>query len=569
LTLLRQRRSIALAILVVAFALVAASCSSGTDDTTTTTAAAADATTTTAGGGGDTTTTTTPPVEAPTDDTRLAGLTVVDDTTFTVELISADAEFPIQLAYPAYFPLPTAAYANTLGYNEAPIGNGPFMFPDGGSWDHDTAIDLVANPDYVGVNQPSIEGINFIITTDPKVDYLETLDGNIDVLTNIDVDFRPVAPTDFPDRFGESPNTGITYVGIPAYIDTFTKEQRQALSMSVDRDLLIEKIWGNGQAAHSVVPPNLGGRTDVCPSWNYDPETAKTLWESAPAPAGFSFWFNAGGGHEEWIEAVVNMWGNNLGMDTSTVTFETREWADYLPLVDDAQLDGPFRLGWGMDYPSPLNFLEPLYASYNTAPDGGSNATFYNNPEFDAHLAAGKALVAAEGTVEAGLAEYFAAEDLLCDDSQSIPLRFSENQFVWNEGIDNVFMNAFGNVDYGVITSGDGFVSQDLTEPQSLFPMNANESEGTQVLQANLFTGLVGFTADGGQYLGNATSITSDDGGTTWTVVLDPNYMFHNGEAVTASSYVDAWSLGANASLGFQNNSFYKNIVGYDELNAG
>ncbi|MGI9584030.1 MAG: ABC transporter substrate-binding protein, partial [Acidimicrobiia bacterium] len=254
-TLLKQRRSIALAILVVAFALVAASCSSGTDDTTTTTAAPAATTTTAAEGGGDTTTTSSAPVEPPTDENRLAGLTVVDDKTFTVELVNADADFPLQLAYPAFFPLPTVAYENTLGYNEAPIGQGPFMFPEGGSWDHDTAIDLVVNPNYTGDNAPSIEGINFIITTDPKVDYLETLDGNIDVLTNIDVDFRPQAPTDFPDRWATSPNTGILYMGIPAYLDIFTVEQRQALSMAVDRDLLIEKIFGNGAPARSVIPP--------------------------------------------------------------------------------------------------------------------------------------------------------------------------------------------------------------------------------------------------------------------------------------------------------------------------
>ncbi|MGI9586364.1 MAG: ABC transporter substrate-binding protein, partial [Acidimicrobiia bacterium] len=497
------------------------------------------------------------------------GLTVVDDKTFTVELVDADADFPLQLAYPAFFPLPTVAYENTLGYNEAPIGQGPFMFPEGGSWDHDTAIDLVINPDYAGDNVPSIEGINFIITTDPKVDYLETLDGNIDVLTNIDVDFRPQAPTDFPDRWATSPNTGILYMGIPAYLDIFTVEQRQALSMAVDRDLLIEKIFGNGAPARSVIPPNLGGRDDVCASWNYDPEAAKALWDSAPAPEGFAVWFNQGGGHEEWIEAVVNMWGTTLGMDTSTVTFETREWADYLPLLDNAEVTGPFRLGWGMDYPSPLNFLEPLYASYNTAPEGGSNATYYNNPEFDAAIAAGKEAVAAEGVVEAGLPDYFAGEDLLCNDVPVIPIRFSENQFVWNEGTADVYMDAYGNVDYTVITAEDGFVSQDLTEPQSLFPMDANESEGTQVLMRNLFTGLTGIDKDGGQFLGNAESITSDDGGTTWTVVLKDGWNFHNGEAVTAASYVDAWSFGARAELGFQNNSFYKNMVGYDEMNAG
>ncbi|MGB5565010.1 MAG: ABC transporter substrate-binding protein, partial [Acidimicrobiia bacterium] len=466
---------------------------------------------------------------------------------------------------------PTVAFENTLAFNEAPIGNGPFMFPEGGAWDHDVAINLVKNPDYAGENVPNIDEVQFIITTDPKVDYLDTLDGNIDVLSNIDVDFLESAPTDFPDRYATSPSTGITYMSFPAYLnDTFTKEHRQAMNMAIDRELIIEKIFnGSGEAAHSVVPSNLGGRSDVCPSWNYDPEMAKQIWDAAGPLEGFEVWFNAGGGHETWVEAVVNMWDNTLGLDSSQVTFQTAEWADYLDKADNAEFTGPFRLGWGQDYPSPLNFLEPLYASYMTAADGGSNASNYNNPDFDAALAQGKEAIAASGQLADAIPFYEQAEDILCDDAQTMPIRFGVNQFVWNEDVDNVYMDAYGNVGYDLITSQDGTVSQELTNPASLFPMDANESEGTAVLMGNLFTGLVQFDAATGEpYMANAESITSDDGGKTWTVVLRDGWTFHNGEPVTAQSYVDAWSFGAKSSLGFQNNGFYKRFVGYDELNA-
>jgi oligopeptide transport system substrate-binding protein len=570
LTLLKQRRSIVLAILVVAFALVAASCSSDSDDTTTTTAAPA-ATTTTAGGGGDTTTTSSAPVEPPTDENRLAGLTVVDDLTFTAELNEADAEFPVQLAYTAFFALPSVAYENTLGFNQAPIGNGPYMFAPDTEWENDTSINLVTNPDFPGT-APVNDGISFVISGDIKTDYLETLAGNLDVLSNIDPDFLASAPTDFPDRFADSPNTGLTYMAFPAYDEKFTKEHRQALSMAIDRELLIEKIWnGSGVAAHSVVPSNLGGRADVCPSWNYDPEGAKAIWDAAGPLEDFDVWFNAGSGHEDWVGAIVNMWQNVLGVDAGAVTFQTAEWADYLDVSDNAEFTGPFRFGWGMDYPSPLNFLEPLYASYMTAADGGSNSSHYNSPAFDEQLALGKAAFAASGNLADATVNYETAEDILCDDAQTMPIRFSVNQFVWNENASNVFMDAYGNVGLSLISdTDDGIVSMDLKEPFSLFPMNANESEGTQVLMGNLFTGLVQFHADTAEaYMANAESVTSEDGGKTWTVVLKDGYTFHNGEPVTAASYVDAWSFGARAELGFQNNGFYKRFVGYDELNAG
>jgi len=264
------------------------------------------------------------------------------------------------------------------------------------------------------------------------------------------------------------------------------------------------------------------------------------------------------------------MWDNTLGIDSGSITFQTAEWADYLDHADNGEFTGPFRLGWGMDYPSPLNFLEPLYASYMTAADGGSNASEYNSPQFDAALAEGKAAVAASGNLADGIPFYEAAEDILCEDARTMPIRFSLNQFAWNEGVDNVFMDAYSNVGFSLITADDGIVSSDLTNPASLFPMDANESEGTQVLMGNLFTGLVQFDAQTGeQYMANAESITSEDGGLTWTVVLRDGWTFHNGEPVTAQSYVDAWSFGARSELGFQNNGFYKKFVGYEELNAG
>jgi len=560
-------------LLLAVFALVAAACGSSSGDTTTTTAAAT--TTTAAPTDGATTTTAAPiePVEPPSESGKtLSGLTVVDDNTFTVELTTADPEFPVQLAYTAFFPLPSVAYENTLTYNKAPIGNGPFMFPEGGEWQQDVAIDLVKYPDYAGERMPTIDGINFVISADLKTPYLEAQAGNLDVVTGIDPDFLASAPTDFPDRFATSPSTAILYMAFPAYLDdTFTKEHRQALSMAIDRELIIEKIFnGSGEAAHSVVPSNLGGRSDVCPSWNYDPEAAKALWDAAGPLEGFDVWFNAGGGHETWVEAVVNMWSNTLGLDSSKVTFQTAEWADYLDHADNSEFTGPFRLGWGQDYPSPLNFLEPLYASYMTAADGGSNAAEYNSPEFDAALEQGKQAIAASGQLADAVPFYEAAEDILCDDAQTMPIRFGVNQFVWNEDVDNVYMDAYSNVGYDLITSKDGTVSQDLTNPASLFPMDANESEGTAVLMGNLFTGLVQFDAATGEpYMANAESITSEDGGKTWTVVLRDGWTFHNGEPVTAKSYVDAWSYGARAEFGMQNNGFYKRFVGYDELNAG
>ena len=109
-----------LLVLAVILAFVAAACGEEAEETTTTTAAI----TTTTGGAvstttttsGETTTTTAPFVIEP----GLTGLSVVDDLTFTVTMAEADPEFPLKLAYAAYFPLPQVAFDDPAAYRGEP-----------------------------------------------------------------------------------------------------------------------------------------------------------------------------------------------------------------------------------------------------------------------------------------------------------------------------------------------------------------------------------------------------------------------------------------------------------------
>jgi ABC-type transport system substrate-binding protein len=556
-------------LLFAVLALVAAACSSDSDDTTTTTAAAAEETTTTAAAAEEETTTTAASTEETTPpepvEGQLAGMNVVDENTFTVELVNADPEFPLRLAYAAYFAMPPQAFEDPAAFEEMPVGSGPFQMA--APWEHDVRISLEKYADYQGPDPAKVDTFTFEIIAELSTAYNEALAGNLDVIATVPDESLSTYKTDFPDRNNDVYTTGFTYLGVPTYLPQFTKEHRQALSMAIDREAIAEKIFlGGRDAAYSVIPPNLQGRSDVCPSWSFDPEMAKQLWDAAGDPGPITVWFNSGAGHENWVEAVVNMWGENLGIDTSAVTFETLEFSEYLPVLDAQEATGPFRLGWGQDYPSPYNFLEPLYASYN-APPVGSNNTIYNNPEFDALLAAGVEKVAASGLLADGIDDYFAAEDLLCDDAQVMPIFFSKTQYAWNEGISEVWIDAYNDLGYTLIESEDGSVSQDLTEPEHLFPTTSNESEGISVVRA-IYAPLINFNAKTNeQYNVHAQSITSDDGGKTWTIVLNPGWTYHDGTPMSAADYVRTWSFGADGANGQQNNSFYSNIVGYDELN--
>lgn len=375
----------------------------------------------------------------------LSGLEVVDDLTFRVTLTDADPQFPIKLGYAAYFPLPEAFFDDPAAFNEEPVGNGPFMMD--GPWEHDVEIRTVAYPDYAGEDVPRSGGITFQIYADQNTAYNDLLAGNLDVMDLLPAEQVEAARTEFGDRFGESPSTSFNYLAFPLYLPEFQNpDLRRALSMAIDKEAITETIFnGSRDPAFSVIPPSLPGhRESVCPNWEYDPETARELFDAAGGWTGpMTIWFNSGAGHEDWVEAVSNMWRDTLGIEE--YNFEQLEFADYLGRLDNREATGAFRLGWGMDYPSPQNFLEPLFASYN-APPVGSNSAFYESEEFDSLIAEGNA--AAVDGLEAAVPIYQQAEDVLCEDTPVIPMFFGKNQFAWSERVDGVFVDAFGDINY-------------------------------------------------------------------------------------------------------------------------
>lgn len=113
--------------------------------------------------------------------------------------------------------------------------------------------------------------------------------------------------------------------------------------------------------------------------------------------------------------------------------------------------------------------------------------------------------------------------------------------------------------------SGELVVSIGIGEPKSLIPSRANEANAADVLEA-LFTKLVDYDAQQRPVELAAESITSDDN-RVWTIRLRPDWTFHNGEPVTADSYINAWNAGAWGPNAHEANYFYEKIAGYADLN--
>jgi ABC-type transport system substrate-binding protein len=397
-------------------------------------------------------------LQAPTDDageptgepaaTAMSGLRVVDDETFTVTLTAPFAQFPVTLGYNPFFPLPESFFEDPEAFGSRPIGNGPFRAD--GEFVPGTGITLVAADGFAGEHEPSVQAIEYRVYSDTDTAYTDALAGNLDILPRIPADASEAAPEEFAGRYQETAASGLTFLGLPLYQERYADPRvRQALSMAVDRETIAEHIYaGTRQAADSVVPPGVAGHRDgACGYCVLDVDRANDLLDEA----GFDrsqpveLWFNAGGGNEAWVEALGNQLRENL--DVEYVLRGDLAPPEYGPLLFSQGMTGPFRMGWSMDYPSPHNFLEPLFST-QALPPAGSNTSFYSNPAFDALVAQGNQAP----TGEQAIALYNQAEDVLLEDMPVIPLFFDVTQSVHSTDVTELVLDVFGRVDTAAVS---------------------------------------------------------------------------------------------------------------------
>jgi oligopeptide transport system substrate-binding protein len=367
----------------------------------------------------------------------LSGLEVVSDTEFTVTLSAPFSQFPLTVGYNAFYPLPESFYDDPAAFNEAPVGNGPYMMD--GAWEHDQFVRVVRYDEYAGPPGQA-DAVEFRIYADLDVSYNDVLANNLDI-GDVPSAQIEAGRTEFGERFIESPSSSFSYIGFPLWVDQFqSKELRQAFSLAIDREAITEAIFfGTRTPAASVISPVVAGsREDACQFCVFDPDLAQQKFQEAGGYEGeLTIWFNNDGGHEEWIEAMSNQWSQNLGIPIDSIVFESFEFAEYLGLLDqkaEGPVNGPFRLGWVMDYPSPQNYLEPLHAT-----GGSSNNTGFTNQEVDDLIAEGNAAP----SIDEGISSYLAAEDIIVEEMPIIPLWFSLNQQVTTERVENVVIDAF------------------------------------------------------------------------------------------------------------------------------
>jgi len=337
--------------------------------------------------------------------------------------------------------VPSDFLDNPKKYEEAPVGNGPFMME--GKWEHDTGINVVRYEDWPGEAEGNADAVEFRIYSSIDTAYNDLLAGNLDIMDDqIPAAQIQSAEAEFGDRMIYEPSPAIAYLGFPLYVEEFKDVNlRKAISMAINREEIANTVRPDfapiAGFVPSVVPGALGGECGG--NCTYNPEEAKRLYDEAGKPFDnktLTLWFNSGADHEGWVEAVSNQLRKELGIND--IKFKSLDFAEYLPLLSSFKVTGPFRLGWGPDYPNPHTYLESIYGT-----GASSNYSKYSNKEFDELMTQAKTAESPEASIEF----LQQAEEILNEDLPSAPLFETSRIGAWSEDIENVRISFFDNIE--------------------------------------------------------------------------------------------------------------------------
>ena len=370
---------------------------------------------------------------------EMSGLTVVDDMTFTITLVQPQADFPLSLGYSAFYPLPDSFADDTAAFGANPVGNGIYMLADPADWQHDVQIELTTNPTYAGDRTPQNGGLKIVFYATQDAAYADLLAGNVDVIDGVPNSAFQTFQSDLGDRAVNQPAAIFQSFTIPARLEHFSGDEgnlrRQALSMAINRQEITDVIFqGTRTPASDFTSPVIDGWSDSIPGsevLKYDPEMAKKLWAEAdaisPWTGTFEIAYNADGGHDVWVDAVMNSIKNTLGIEAQGNPYPT--FGEFRTDVTARTIETAFRTGWQADYPSLFNFLGPIYGT-----GAGSNDGDYSSAEFDALLKQGSSQTdAAEAN-----ATFQQAQEVLFKDLPAIPLWYSNVTGGYSESVENV-----------------------------------------------------------------------------------------------------------------------------------
>ncbi len=270
---------------------------------------------------------------------------------------------------PGYF-----AEVGQEGFDEHPVGTGPYMFVE---WEKGDHITMQANPDYWR-GAPKIETVIFrpIPESSTRVAAIQT--GEVDIVTRLSSEEAQSLLGAPNVKVIKYPVTRIYYIAFNNLTTgleqpTMDAKVRQAMNYAVDVDAIISALFDGfaKPAIGYVATAELG--YDNAEPFGYDPDLALSLLEEAGYPDGFEMGMACPAGAYTHFEEVCEAIAGYLGEVGIAVNLEIMESGQYWDMESAKELPPLFGDSWsatgGEAYRRLTGALGGFDASYSSWSD--------------------------------------------------------------------------------------------------------------------------------------------------------------------------------------------------------
>jgi len=326
---------------------------------------------------------------------NVANFKTINDTIFQIQLKEAFPPF-LGLLSMKYCSVVPKEIVNFYGNNfrSNPIGTGPFYKK---LWVENTKLVFRKNPLYYekdkGKQLPYLEAIAITFLPDKQSEYLQFIQGNLDMLSSIDASYKD----DLLNEVGElrskyqgkiamqkAPYLNTEYLGFYTEVDsnypTSSILIRKAVNYGFDRKKMITFLR-NGigtPALNGFVPKGLPSFNNQ-KGYDYQPELARKLINQYKKESG-----------DENPEVTITTNAQYLDLcefiqqEMSNLGLKVKVEVVPPSMLRQSKSKGElplFRASWIADYPDAENYLSLFYSKFHTP--NGSNYTHFSNVEFD------------------------------------------------------------------------------------------------------------------------------------------------------------------------------------------
>lgn len=312
------------------------------------------------------------------------GVTAVDGRTLRIQLDKPVPYFPNLTANFSLYPVPKAVvekFGNDWTKPGNLVGNGAYALQDRIV---NEKLVAVQNKNYWDNSKTVITKVTFIPINQESSATKRYLAGDIDITESFPKNLYQKLLKDIPGQVYTPPQLGTYYYAFNTQKGpTADQRVRLALSMTIDRHIMAEKVLGTGEKPAWRFTPDVtaGFKPDPSPFEQMSQEEAnaqaKTLLQAAGygpnKPLKLTLLYNTSENHQKIAIAVASMWKKNLGVD---VKLQNQEWKTYIDSRNTGNFD-VIRASWVGDYNEPSTFLSLLTSTHS------GNISRFNAPEYD------------------------------------------------------------------------------------------------------------------------------------------------------------------------------------------